>query len=97
VAKIEENETALDCLKRELKEEFSIEIEVYEFVGEPIFDYSEKKIKLIAFSARIIKGDIVLKDHDQVEWINLKDIYLYKMAPADIPLIELYDKKRNNK
>jgi 8-oxo-dGTP pyrophosphatase MutT (NUDIX family) len=26
VAKIEENETALDCLKRELKEEFSIEI-----------------------------------------------------------------------
>jgi 8-oxo-dGTP pyrophosphatase MutT (NUDIX family) len=27
VAKIEENETALDCLKRELKEEFSIEIE----------------------------------------------------------------------
>jgi ADP-ribose pyrophosphatase YjhB (NUDIX family) len=28
VAKIEENETALDCLKRELKEEFSIEIEV---------------------------------------------------------------------
>jgi hypothetical protein len=30
-----------------------------------------------------------------VEWI--KDIYLYKMAPADIPLIELYDKKKENK
>jgi hypothetical protein len=29
-----------------------------------------------------------------MEWINLKDIYLYKMAPADIPLIELYDKKK---
>lgn len=95
--KIETNETAIDCLKREIKEEFSVEIEVHQYIGESIFEYTEKKIKLMAFSGKIIKGEIELRDHDLVEWIDLKDISLYKMAPADIPLIEIYKNKRNNK
>lgn len=93
--KIEINETAEDCLKREIKEEFSVEIEVNNYIGESIFEYPEKRIKLIAFSGKIIEGEIILREHDLVEWIDIKDIALFKMAPADIPLVELYKNNRN--
>ena len=36
-------------------------------------------------------------DHDRFEWVDLNDILKFKMAPTDIPLIDLYDKKRNHK
>jgi hypothetical protein len=38
-----------------------------------------------------------LNDHDKIEWIHLEEINKYKLAPADLPLIALYDKARNNR
>jgi 8-oxo-dGTP diphosphatase len=46
--KIEPGETPEQCLKRELKEEFTIESEIGEFVAESIFDYGDKRIRLLA-------------------------------------------------
>lgn len=91
--KIEANENAEQCLLRELKEEFSIEVRLDMYIGESIFRYPEKKIKLIAFTGRIIDGELRLNDHDKVVWVDLHELPLYKMAPADIPLIDLYRKK----
>ena len=42
--KIEQGETPEQCLKRELKEEFTIESEIGEFVAESILDYGDKRI-----------------------------------------------------
>lgn len=42
--KIEPGETPEQCLKRELKEELTIESEIGEFVAESIFDYGNKRI-----------------------------------------------------
>jgi len=95
--KIESNETPEICLKRELKEEFEIDIEIGEYIGESIFDYPEKTIKLIAYTCFIKSGNIVLHDHDIIEWIDFDELSNYKLAPADIPLIELYDKARNSR
>ena len=36
----------------------------------------------------IIDGEIKLSDHDRYEWVTLEEINNYKIAPADIPLIE---------
>jgi hypothetical protein len=38
-----------------------------------------------------------LTDHDKIEWITIDEIKQYNLAPADIPLIPLYDKARNNR
>jgi hypothetical protein len=39
----------------------------------------------------------MLNDHDKIEWIKLEEITNFKLAPADLPLIELYDKTRNKR
>ena len=87
--KIEEGETPEESLIRELMEEMNIKIAVKEYIGEIIYDYgNDKVISLLGYTAEIIDGEIKLSDHDRYEWVTLEQINNYKIAPADIPLID---------
>ena len=87
--KIEEGETPEESLIRELMEEMNIKIAVKEYIGEIIYDYgNDKVISLLGYTAKIIDGEIKLSDHDRYEWVTLEEINNYKIAPADIPLID---------
>ena len=86
--KIEEGETPEESLIRELMEEMIIKIAVKEYIGESVYDYGNNKvISLLGYTAEIIDGEIKLSDHDIYEWVTLEQINNYKIAPADIPLI----------
>lgn len=87
--KIEKGETPEESLARELMEEMNIKIDVKEYVGESIYDYGNGKvISLLGYKSEIIDGEIKLSDHDRYEWVTLEEINNYKIAPADIPLID---------
>ena len=87
--KIEKGETPEESLARELMEEMKIKIDVKEYVGESIYDYGNGKvISLLGYISEIIDGEIKLSDHDRYEWVTLEEINNYKIAPADIPLID---------
>lgn len=86
--KIELGETPQECLKREIKEELEVDIAVGNYLGESIYTYPNGEIKLIAYFATILDGDIKLSVHDKVEWITISQIDKYDFAPADIPFIE---------
>ena len=58
--KIEQGETPEQCLKRELSEEFTIESEVGELVAESIFDYGDKRIRLLAYKVKHLSGEFQL-------------------------------------
>ncbi|QUH26813.1 (deoxy)nucleoside triphosphate pyrophosphohydrolase [Serpentinicella alkaliphila] len=87
--KVEKNETPENSLKREIKEEMNIDIRVGSFVGESIYKYERGTIKLLAYKGNIIRGEITLLDHDEYRWVKYKELKLYKLAPADVPLVEL--------
>jgi 8-oxo-dGTP diphosphatase len=93
--KIEKGESPEQCLIRELNEEIKIEIEVTEYVGENIHCYDEGAIRLLAFKGKITGGDIKLADHEEYVWIDLHDLKKVKLAPADIPFIELLGCRRD--
>ncbi|WP_051569121.1 8-oxo-dGTP diphosphatase MutT [Alkaliphilus transvaalensis] len=86
--KIEAGETPEVSLKRELLEEMQVEINIEKYFDTNIHDYGDFKIKLIAFIAKITKGNIKLKDHDEIKWVTAKALKNYKIAPADIPFVE---------
>lgn len=86
--KIEPGETPEQCLKRELKEEFTIETEIGEFVAESIFDYGDKRIRLLAYKVKHLSGEFQLIDHDEIRWLPIKELDTLKWAPADLPIIE---------
>ena len=86
--KIEQVETPQECLKREIREELDIDIEVLGFFGESIYTYLSGTIKLMAFWCQWISGDFTLKVHSQIAWVNHHELDLYDFAPADIPLVK---------
>lgn len=77
-----------ECLKREIREELDIDIEVLDFFAESIYTYHNGKIKLLAFWCKWISGEFTLKVHSHIVWANHNELALCDFAPADIPLVE---------
>ena len=84
--KLENNEKEDDALKRELKEEFSIEASIGKYLTESFYEYDSININLKAYLVDSFSGDFKLADHDKIEWIKIEDIKKYDFAPADIPI-----------
>jgi len=85
--KIEPGETPEGCLKREIREELEVDIDVLDFFAESIYAYHSGTIKLMAFRCQWISGDFSLNVHSRIEWVNRQQLDLYDFAPADIPLV----------
>lgn len=86
--KIEEGEGPEVSLAREFKEEFDVEIEVVRPFYENTHSYPKKTVHIISYLVRHVRGDFVLRDHDEIRWIEVQNLLDYQLAPADIPIAE---------
>ena len=86
--KIEAGETAEKALARELLEEFDIIVSVGKEIATHRHDYEHIKIELIAHETRIESGEFELRDHDAIVWVTAQEARKYKLAPADIPILD---------
>jgi 8-oxo-dGTP diphosphatase len=85
--KIKDSESPEDALKRELIEELGMEVIVKKFVTKQLHHYSDFSIELLAYDCEFIRATFSLIDHDQIEWIKLTDLKDFRMAPADISIV----------
>jgi 8-oxo-dGTP diphosphatase len=86
--KIEPRETPEECLKREMEEEFDIDVTIGEYLGESIYHYDHGLIKLLAYRATWIAGELKMKDHQAIEWVKIDELSDYDFAPADILFVD---------
>jgi 8-oxo-dGTP diphosphatase len=86
--KLEENETEIDCVKREIKEEINIDIEVIKKLSSSIYDYGAFKINLIPFIAKYIDGEIRLAEHKDYKLLEKVELLGLDWAEADLPIVE---------
>ena len=91
--KIEEGETAEECLARELKEELDIEVTVKEQVFVNEHEYPTKIIRLHFYDVDLVGGNMKLNDHDDAKWITRDEIDGFQFAPADIPVLDIITNK----
>ena len=73
-------------LRREMKEEMDVEVEVLEHFMDSAGNEGNVNILLKTYKARIISGDFRLTDHDVVIWALPGDIMSYDLAKADITI-----------
>ena len=86
--KLEQDENEIDCVKREIKEELNIEIEVIKKISNSIFDYGTFKINLIPFLANHISGEILLLEHKDYKLLNKTELLNLDWAEADLPIVK---------
>ena len=84
--KLENTEKEDAALKRELREEFSIDATIGRYLTESFYEYGSVNINLKAYLVEKFSGDFKLIDHDKIEWIKIEEIKKHEFAPADIPI-----------
>lgn len=87
--KLELGETPEVCLKREIKEEFDVEIEVGGFIAINQHRYPHILIELHAYYAYWVKGTFKPLEHQDMRWVASTELTNYDFAPADIPIVNI--------
>jgi 8-oxo-dGTP diphosphatase len=93
--KLETGETQRECLVREMREEFGVEVAVQEFFGESNYDYSHGSIRLVAYLVDWIDGEMSPVDHQDCRWVSFDDLKSYEFVPADVPFVQKLIKDRH--
>ena len=86
--KIEEGETPPQALVREIREELTAGIEVGDLIRTIEYDYPDFHLSMDCFWARVVSGQLELKEADDAKWLTLDDIDTVKWLPADRELIK---------
>lgn len=86
--KLEENESEINCIKREILEEINIEIEIVKKLSDNVFDYGAFKIRLIPFIANYVSGDIKLAEHKEYRLLDISELENLDWAEADLPIVK---------
>lgn len=85
--KIEEGETSQAALQREIMEELDTEISVGELIDTIEYDYPTFHLSMDCFWSEIIKGDLVLKEHEAAKWLTKEKMDSVEWLPADITIV----------
>ncbi|MGN6396206.1 MAG: (deoxy)nucleoside triphosphate pyrophosphohydrolase [Mucilaginibacter sp.] len=88
--KIELNETAEECLIREIKEELGIDVGIVKNLTPNRHTYPAININLIPFICKLIGGKINLAEHAAYKWLHANELSNLDWADADVPIVKNY-------
>lgn len=85
--KIENDETREQALKREILEELNIQIDIDHFFTTIEYDYPQFHLVMHCYLCHLPEHEhLTLNVHDQIKWIDKKNLNSIDWLPADIPV-----------
>lgn len=91
--KKEPNETLEECVKRELKEELDIEVEIRHFFRILTYHYPQRSVRLNIFFCSHKSGEPKTIECQAYAWVVPQDLPGYKFPDADQSLIQELSKR----
>lgn len=84
--KVDAGEAPENALRREIREELALEIGVGEQIDRVRWDYPDVSIDLRAYECTIVGGVLVVREHQEVAWVDAGDLAGLAWSPADAPI-----------
>ena len=81
--KVGKDESFEEALSREILEELNVNIEIHNKVAEERYQDDEINIVLHYYMCSLIDTDIVLSEHEAIEWVKKQDFLNYEFVPGD--------------
>lgn len=81
--KCDPEELNTDCLKREFREEFGVEIAVYEQVGSAPFSHKCQDYLLVGYRIRLLSQPTVLHEHVAMGWFDPEGVLALDLPESD--------------
>lgn len=85
--KLEADESMEECMRRELREELGIEVDLLSQGPGVFYPRSNPEIELIPFVARIISGVLNPAEHAELRWCSAEELSQLDWAEADIDVL----------
>ena len=86
--KVEPGGTPQEALNREIMEELETEIKIGDLIETIEYDYPTFHLSMDCFWAEIVKGDLVLREHEAAKWLTKEQLGSVDWLPADLGLVE---------
>lgn len=86
--KIEEGETKIQALKREIKEELNTEVDVGEKFTTVTHEYPDFSITMHCYFCSVNDRTMELKEHIDHKWLGTDLLHSLDWAEADLPVIK---------
>lgn len=90
--KVEKNESNVDAIKRELKEELDIDVNVIQYICSVDDIRKDIILHVHAYLCEIKEGNVQLHVHDDYKWVLAKDLYQFKFQEADKKILDEINK-----
>jgi A/G-specific adenine glycosylase len=87
--KVKPGETDAAALRREVKEELGIAVEVGDFVATVNHAYSHFKVTLRIYRCAHIRGNAVPNAHSELKWVLPRDFERYAFPTANHKFLKL--------
>lgn len=85
--KVENEETVVDALKRELFEEIGVSLTQATPLIQVHHDYTDKSVLLDVWCINAFSGEAFGKEGQEIRWINKNDFFSYDFPTANLPII----------
>lgn len=86
--KVDEGETEIEAIYREMKEEFDVDVQVKEKITTSYFVHNEKKslleVYLVELSHDGIDKKYSLTEHSEYKWVDYKEIPVDNFVDSDL-------------
>ena len=86
--KVEEGETPQEALKREIREEIEMDVEIGDEIGIVRHVYPDFSLEMTAYRCTCAAPDLTLKEHADFKWLEPDELGALNWCEADEPLIQ---------
>lgn len=86
--KIEKDETEVDALKREIREEMKCDVIIGNKITTTSYEYDFGIVHLTTYKCLLNNEMPHLTEHKQIKWLSIDQLKELTWAPADIPAVE---------
>jgi len=91
--KVEPGEDEISALRRELREELQVEVDIIDRLTPVEHTYPDRSLRLIAWRCSLAGGEPNAGEHEELQWIGIDEAHKYDFPEADIPVLAEYERK----
>lgn len=92
--KVAPGEAEAECLRRELREELGIDVEVATRLEPVLHREPDREIRLIPFVCTLVRGQPLPLEHERILWSTCEELVGLAWCPADIHVLRQYLSER---